>query len=197
MLKSSLHPLMRKGYDIIWHDCPRFPHEGAHREYAVGTCQKYGADMVLVVDADEVWDVDILDNALTVASKGNFHSYRIGMRHFFRSTKWVCDDAAMPTRIVKPNIPGNSEEYISGKVFHFGYAQTPKVIFYKQDIHGHKAEWRPGWFENIFMPWRPGMGDVHPTSVNYWNPVEYIDDEQGTLEYLIGDHPFCNMEVIS
>jgi hypothetical protein len=77
-----------------------------------------------------------------------------------------------------------------------GYAQTPKIINYKQNIHGHKNEWRPGWYDNTFLPWQPGMNDVHPTNVNYWTPIPYVDDKHGTLAYLCDDHPYYMEHII-
>jgi hypothetical protein len=193
-LREALIPLLVHDYDIRWFDCPdRFPHEGAHRTYAVNTCFDDGADKIVVVDADEIWDSEVLYKALKESYSDN-RSYRIGMRHFWRSTKWVCDDAAAPTRIIVRDGNPTTEGYLPGKVLHMGYAQTPEIIRYKQDIHGHKAEWRQGWFENIFLPWKPGVGDVHPTNLKYWDPVEYKDD--GLLEYLIGDHPQWGKDLI-
>jgi hypothetical protein len=183
-------------YRVHWVDCPGFQHEGYHREFAVKTCEQAGADIVLVVDADEIWSPKVLrDSIAAVASDSTARSYRIGMRHFWRSTKWVCDDAAMPTRLIKPKVSRNYPEmYLdTGKVFHFGYAQSPAIIRYKQDIHGHKNEWRRGWFEDKFLPWMPGMTDVHPTSFN-WDPAPYRDD--GELERLVGDHPYWGKDLI-
>jgi hypothetical protein len=119
------------------------------------------------------------------------------MQHFWRSTKWICHDGAAPTRIFRPKAPNNAENYISipYKVFHLGYAQSPRIIYYKQDIHGHKVDWRQDWFENKFMSWKPGDDDVHPTNVNFWTPVLYEDS--GELERLIGDHPYYGMNLIS
>lgn len=188
--------------DAIWIDCPRhFAHEGEHRTFAVETLKQRGFDTVVVVDADEVWDQEVMAQALRAAKEDTTaRSFRIGMRHFWRSLKWVCDDPAMPTRIIKPSMPLDAPEaYLPGyvgKVFHMGYAQSAEIIQYKQSIHGHKNEWRPGWFENIFMDWIPGRGDVHPTCIDYWNPVKYEDDPSHTLEHLVGDHPYYAMEII-
>lgn len=202
MLKTSYLPLMMKDIEIIWHDCPvRFAHEGEHRTFAIETCKQVGADIVVISDADELWPPLVLQEALEYVVSNEYRSYRIGMRHFWKSLNWVCDDAAMPTRFVRPNIAGNSEQYLSGKVFHMGYAQTPKTIEYKMSIHGHKNEWRAGWFENIFLPWQPyyllsNRGDVHPTSVDYWNPMPYVEDGQDTLAYLCDDHPYYSLDII-
>lgn len=201
-LRTSLIPLMLKDYELHWFDCSGFTHEGEHRTFAVNTCKERGADIVLVVDADEVWVPEQLDYAINFVKNDDakYRVYCVGMRHFWRSTKWVCDDQAMPTRLLNlHNDNGNVAQYVDPnhvKVLHMGYAQSPKIIEYKQSIHGHKAEWRPGWFENIFLPWEPGKGDVHPTNLNYWTPVLCQDDTCGTMEYLIGDHPYWGMDII-
>lgn len=180
---------------MSWTDCGPFRHEGEHRTFAVETLGERGYDLVVVVDADEVWDPAVLYDSLKMVEATDYRAYRIGMRHFWRSLKWVCDDPATPTRFIKPHHPITDESYLPGKVYHMGYAQTPAMIAYKQDIHGHKGEWRQGWFENTFMPWMPGKGDVHPTCVNFWNPQPFVD-EDGTLEYLVGDHPFWGKDLI-
>lgn len=187
---------MYRGY---WHDSDGYPHEGAHRTFAVETCKALGADLVVVVDADEVWSPEVLNAAIYQARQKPNHSFRIGMRHFWRSTKWVCDDPAMPTRLIRTDVPDNyGEAYLGedvGKVFHFGYAQSPATIRYKQSIHGHIGEWRQDWFTAKFLNWKPGMTDVHPTCVNYWNPVPYTDTDF-SLNYLISDHPYYNQDII-
>lgn len=193
-----------KPFSPVWHDAKGYIHEGEHRTFAVISCQNAGADTVLVVDSDEIWPQETLYRAIEASKIHPARSFRIGMRHFWRSLKWVCDDSAMPTRIIKPRIPESfGEQYLGtridigenvGLVFHMGYAQSPAIIRYKQSIHGHKAEWRDGWFKDKFMGWKPGDKDVHPTNVNYWNPQPYIDD--GTLDYLVGDHPYFDKDII-
>ena len=182
-----------------WWNCSHmhFNWEGAHRDYAVNMCRELGADTILVVDPDEVWTPEYLTAALDEAESGTETVYRVFMRHFWRSVKWVCDDLAAPVRILRSNASNKAENYIKaiGKVLHFGYAQSPRITFYKQDIHGHKGEWREGWFENVFMPWQPGQGDVHPTNVNFWTPVPYEDN--GELKQLIGDHPYFGKDIIT
>lgn len=184
-------------YDVFWHDCPnKFAHEGEHRTFAVKSCQHYGAEMILVVDFDELWPGDVLEKALWEASVARERTYRIGMRHFWRSCKWVCDDGAMPTRIIKPNVQEPTEQYVSGKVLHMGYAQTPSIVRYKMDIHGHKNEWRQEWWLHKFLEWKPGDKDVHPTSIDYWNPVLAGEETRSQLGKLCGDHPYFNLDLI-
>ena len=190
-----------KEFDVTWVDCPDFKHEGYHRDFAVDICANKGADLILVVDADEIWDPEHLAYSIEFAKKENYLRVKVEMIHFWRSVRWVCTDVLMPDRFVKPHADGGEYPFTYTdhegdrlKVFHMGYAQTPKIVAYKQDIHGHKGEWRDFWFDIKFMQWKPGGKDVHPTCFNMWNPVEYLDD--GTLEYLIGDHPYWQMDII-
>jgi len=119
------------------------------------------------------------------------------MRHFWRSLKWVCDDQCAPVRILRPNGTEGINYINGGKVFHMGYAQTPEIVYYKQQIHGHKAEWRDGWFENTFLPWKPGDGDVHPTNVDFWTPEEIGRGTREVLKKLCGDHPYWDLDLIT
>jgi len=185
-----------------WNDCPE--HYGAewqHRAYAMGLCEKLGSNLIVILDADEVWDPFDLEYAIKFVEAEQMGSkYRVGMRHFWRSTKWVCDDQAQPERFVKigDSLRKDSYSYIPSiiKPYHFGYAQSPALVNYKMEIHGHKSEIRPGWYDNIFLPWKPGDKDVHPTNKdNWWEPKPYIDTE-GKLEFLIGDHPYWNKDII-
>jgi len=190
--------LIARPFDVFWHNDSemKFVHEGFHREHATKLCADRGAEIILVIDADEIWSPSVLEDALNVVKDSDYHSYRINMMHFWRSVKWVCEDPACPTRFIKPGVQDSSEQYVSGRVFHMGYAQTPEIINYKQSIHGHRGEWRPGWFEEKFLAWKPGMNDVHPTCrENFWEPKPFVDTDS-ILEYLIGDHPYWGIDII-
>lgn len=172
--------------------------EGAHRDFAVQTLTNDGADLILVVDEDEIWGPEHLNHAILQASRVPTEVYRVFMRHFWRSLHWVCDDPAAPVRIINPKHKDGREGYIGlDKVFHMGYAQRPELVHYKMSIHGHKNDIRPDWFRNKFMSWRPGNGinDVHPTNVDFWNPAPY-EDVDGLFADLVGDHPYYDLEII-
>lgn len=168
-------------------------------EFAAYECKRDGADFMLICDADEIWAPEVLENAIgDVVMNPVYKNYRVSMRHFWRSLKWVCDDACMPVRIINLDNGAKGDGYLNseiiGQVWHMGYAQTPAIIYYKQDITAHKNEWRKGWFENIFLPWQPGMKDVHPTGIP-WNPVQF-HDTGGVLESICGDHPYWGLDLI-
>jgi hypothetical protein len=158
---------------IKWYDMIGVTHEGPQRDMALQTVEAAGAEIVLVVDYDEVWPQDakrILD--LNFSSARN---HLINMVHFWRSFNWACKDDGWPVRIIDLRYQ-NGTNYISPdlvQVFHFGYAVTNRVMRYKWKIHGHKNELRVGWLDNIW---------------SYWPPV--YPDADGTVQYP-GDYPFC------
>ena len=183
----------------VWYELPaQVKQEGPQRTYALRLLLDYhGADLAVVVDADEVWDPDMLHNAITIASKGTAQEWRVPMQHFYKSVGWVCRDEAMPVRLVKLTGPIHHQEgyipYDRGFVHHFGYAQSDEIVHYKWLIHGHLPELRPNWFHTKYVGWHPGVGDVHPTNVKYWYPARF---DRVQIEHLIGDHPYYALDVL-
>jgi len=178
-----------------WHEYAGPPHEGPHVDYGRNYCYNKGADMVLRLDADEIWPARLLQYALQTAADNDAKDLRVPLQHYWRSVDWVCRDDAMPVRITKPTGEGEvSLDYGHGLIHHFGYAQSPKITKYKWLIHGHLAELRPGWWDERFMAWHPAQLDVHPTSKDYWNAAAF---SKSSIAHLIGDHPYFDMEFIT
>lgn len=199
--KAELQEELRRfGHEpIYWHE-GSWGTEGAHRDAILDIAREREADQILVVDADEIWDPAALKNALDLSRQMGSKIVRARFVHFWRSIKWVCKDPALPARII--NMKGQGEWYLSPQdhpVFHFGYAQSATLVRYKEAIHGHKSEWRPGWFENKFLTWMPGCGmrDVHPTCVDFWTPERTDEKMEKVLEPLLGDHPYWGRDVIA
>lgn len=183
---------------LVWHR-GEWPHEGAHRDAGVDACRAAGADSVLVVDADEVWDPATAAAALRAIEARTERQSRVRFVHFWRSFGWMCSDDAMPIRLILPERP-EGEWYLDRQehpVFHFGYAQSATTIRYKESCHGHRAEWNPLWFKHMFLPWKPGAGDVHPTSRGgYWNPRPTDPAILEAMRPLLHDHPYWGAEII-
>lgn len=188
------------GLAVNWHDVGPFGWEGAHRDFAEQQMFDMGYDSVLIVDADELWDRTLLHRFIEFGTHSNAKVVRVGMRHFWRSLQWVCDDECAPHRMT--NKVGEGELYFpmdAGRVFHMGYAQSSNLIWYKIQIHGHRNEWRMGWWKDKFINWYPGCGitDVHPTNVDFWNPVEYDHTKSNErLDCLCFDHLYWGKELI-
>ena len=183
---------------VIWHQ-GTWPNEGAHREAALGIARERGFDQILVLDADEIWNPDTLRDVLALAGERKARVTRVRFVHFWRSLRWLCRDPALPARIL--HLAGTGEWYASPQehpVFHMGYAQTPGLVRYKEAIHGHKNEWRRGWFESKFLSWTPesSMNDVHPTCVNFWTPERADHATRELLAPILHDHPYWNLEMI-
>jgi hypothetical protein len=185
---------------IIWHT-GSWGNEGQHRNTILGIAAQRNANMILVVDADELWDPETAKTALQrVEDYNNAGTTRVRFVHFWRSLDWVCYDAAMPNRITDTRHPLNKEWYLdpqSFPVLHFGYAQSEKLMDYKWHIHGHQNELRPDWWNTKFLGWQPGVNDVHPTcSQGFWNPQKIEDPLKSKVHELLHDHPYFGKEKI-
>ena len=65
--------------NVTWIDYLNpFRHEGEHRTAAVNRCFADGADLVMVVDADELWDEDSLRRCIVFIQDNHARTYRVG-----------------------------------------------------------------------------------------------------------------------
>lgn len=177
---------------VEWHE-GQWKYESPHRE-AVYKFLPSGTDLLLAVDADEVWDPGDLQRCLRTAyDKANCHEHRVlGFVHLWRSFGWACSDGMAPVRIT--DLRRNSGfDRIRGAVFHFGYAQSIETTRYKWAIHGHQDELRKGWLQAKYIGWKPGMNDVHPTCVAIWDPRPF---DRAPLPAVLDQHPWRDMEII-
>lgn len=185
-------------FDVLWSEISRSHWEGNHRDAAVEMCIEEGADIIMPVDHDELWDPVMLSKSLEFVMGSSQKYFLVHMQHYWRSVGYVCYDDAAPQRFIKAKeTRTGAVTYIPrefGNVHHYGYAQSVELMRYKWLIHGHLGELRPNWLDEIFIPWQPGMKDVHPTNEkNFWDPVPF---DKTQLEHLIGDHPYYEMEII-
>jgi len=177
-------------HKIRWHEVDAFRWEGQHRDYALSLCQ---GDLALVVDCDEVWDGEVLDQALKTAWDGEARDLLVSCLTLWRSFNWICRDDMQPVRVIKPSGHGIATFPLDeGRFWHFGYAVTDVIAHYKWLVHGHLTELRPDWFAEKWDPWPP-VQDVHPTGCGPWNP-ERFDKEK--LPKLMRTHPFYDLDII-
>jgi hypothetical protein len=95
----------------------------------------------------------------------------------------------------KINANNMDEETITGKIYHFGYAQSDKIMNYKFEIHGHKNEIKSGWLQNTYFNWTPDTRLLHPTSNDIWIAAESFD--KTNMPECLKNHPNYNKEIIS
>lgn len=192
---------------VRWYSTSGLYHEGQHRDTAVQICQEAGAELVLVLDCDEVWPAATLQAALDfVWQADSTYQWLINFTHLWRSFDWCCRDDAWPVRILDlrhaPQ-PGHAAtvQYLArelGEIYHFGYAVTDKVLHYKMSIHGHKDEFRPDWLATKWQA-APPVEDCHPTNGRktngdgYWTTTPF---DRAALVGLMDDHPFWGLERI-
>lgn len=183
------------GTKLIWHD-GTWQFEGEQRN----SIYEYvpDADVIVVVDSDEVYQDELLERAIPYAYMSTTRFWRLPFVHYWRSFyQAFTHDPAYPIRIICPkNADGTKTMQTNKVVNHFGYAQRSEIVRYKLLTHGHKNEFRKDcdWFNDVFMANR--QTDCHPVGSEYWN-VERINPFG--LEYLpmwMHKHPYANMELI-
>ena len=196
---DTRHALYREavraaGDKLRWHD-GEWAHEGLQRESILQHAPD--ADVILVVDADEIWRVNTLSFTSLIQSGGVYgRRIRMPIIHYWRSFyRCVLHDPAYPDRVLFPKSNSEPAALIPnvGFINHVGYAQRSELVEYKQHVHGHKGEWRQDdWFHTVFMA--NAQTNCHPVGSEYWNP-----EPVNPLDYMpewMKDHPYFNMEVI-
>jgi len=167
--------------------------EGNHRSLAFDRADGY--DVMVTLDTDEVWDPISLERCIKETYDGEAWRRNInGFVHFWKSFNWACTDQFEPGRLFNLKRNNTMEVPIVGTIYHFGYAQSDKIMNYKFEIHGHKNELKPGWLENTYYTWEPGRGDLHPTC-GVWPEARPFD--KSTMPDVLKNHPNFNKEIIS
>lgn len=186
--EEQLRECVREFPHIEWHSGV-YHNEGQHR----GAIQGYlsGEDILLPIDADEVWHPVALDACIrTVYNYNHPREWRVtGMVHLWRSFNWACTDQMAPVRLVDLRHSGG-ENHIHCRIYHFGYAQSIETARYKWAIHGHKSELRTNWLEEKFINWEPGIEDVHPTCKGVWSPKPFRKEH---MPLFLRFHPYYRM----
>lgn len=200
--RDELYEIARQaaGNKFNWHE-GEWGWEGQQRD----SIHQYtpDADVILVVDADEVWSEGLAEHAIATATfnfsdhpEWKYNRFRMPMVHYWRSFyRCVIHDPAFPERVIVPANPVRTTTMVLPPIHHFGYAQRPEIVEYKQLTHGHKGEWRRDvdWFRDRFMA--NAQTDCHPVGSKYWNP-ETVDPFALGLPEWMRQHPYVGMEVI-
>lgn len=191
------------GAKLRWHE-GRWAHEGLQRDSIYNLAPD--ADVILVLDADEIWSDGLPQQMIGLAQYNSFRFWRCRMLHYWRSFhRAVVYDPAYPIRVIVPKHSDGEQTFTGSRIAaenwkpelsywinHFGYAQRPEIVGYKMKIHGHKNELRPGWFEDTFLPNR--QFDCHPVGSEYWNPETV--NPWDYLPSFMKAHPYSKLEVV-
>ena len=163
------------GNKLIWDEAEFYGAENIHRSVAKKYSQ--GFDLILTIDADEIFEPTEINNALNYAYTHSERYYGInGYLNFWRSFDYVCLDGFRPIRIENLN-NHNSIQNLNCHltIYHFSTAQSKAVMEYKYSCFGHANEIKADYLEKVFYKWTPenNFGDLHPVSINLWNAVQY------------------------
>lgn len=182
-------------HKLFWHE-GIFAYEGQQREMILQYAPD--ADVILALDADEVWADGLAAQAVAFAQTANIQRIRLPMLHLWRSFwRGFAHDPAYPERVICPRAShGETTLPVDGvyqRIWHFGYAQRSEIVRYKLLTHGHRGEFRRDcdWFADVFMTNR--QTDCHPVGSEYWN-AENID--AGCAPSPLRNHPYRWKEVI-
>jgi len=178
---------------IEWVEIPRTSQENKHRQLVFNYAKGY--DLIMAVDADEVWD-DVEEAKIAAYESGCINVNVGGDRwwHFWRSFNECHRDGFYPTRFHVVNGKNESTIIHKGKIFHMGYAQSEAVTRYKISCHGHK-DIKETWLRDKWLNYEKGVTKIlHPDSETVWIETEPFD--KTTLPELLKQHPYYDLERI-
>lgn len=185
------------GDKLRWFD-GTWSHEGAQRDNIFSIVPE--ADVIVVLDADEVWSPGLLKDALRETYHLGIRDIRIPFTHYWRSLKQaILHDPAFPVRLIYPKNASGAETFTPHSflaqpyrtINHYGYAQRSEIVRYKLETHGHRSEIRRdcNWFEDIFMNVERKT-DLHLVGSDYWSWEEI------EIPGFMKDHPYAQLELI-
>jgi hypothetical protein len=194
-LKESAFLFGDPGNKIKWTE-GSWRNEGEHRDAIKGLTSDLDVDMILALDADEIWPEEGITSLIEEAEKSGVNINRIRMETLWRSFSWHCSDNMWPIRLICPNRPeGKADLGLDPeiRIYHFGYARKLEDIEYKLQVQGHRGEWRSDWWGR-YRTWpESGNNDFHPVCHNVWNISPF---DRNKLPSYMSEHPYFNLEII-
>ncbi len=175
--EQEIHDICKEvlGDKFIWHRSERFNSEAEHRGIRYTYAQGY--DLILTIDADEVFKEEEIQGALNYAYNNKERYYGIkGYVNFWRSFDYCCLDGFRPIRIENLNNNNHLQNHECPlTIYHFSTAQSEPILRYKMKAFGHASEIKKGWIENVYYAWTPenNFGDLHPVSISLWNSIPF------------------------
>lgn len=183
-LKKIAHSVC--GDKMEWVQVSGVYRENIHRNLVFGYAESY--DLIMAVDADEVWENLPLAIAAAMETKAkNINVAGSQWYHFWRSFNEVNRDAFAPTRFHCVRSIIENATIHCGIVYHFGYAQSEQITEYKISIHGHQSILKSWVFEK-FKSYEKGVTKfLHPDSQTVWIETEPFD--KTLLPFILQEHP--------
>lgn len=168
-----------------WFDCSNWRSEG---EQFKAAWPHTNADVIVKLDADELWPPGLLADAIGYGIQQQVHEIRVPLRHYWRSFyKAFTNDPAAPGRIYLREFATGETTYATDdtrhRIQHLGYALPANLMRYKWQTHGHSPEFRRDcdWFEDVYAANR--QTDCHPIGSDSWMIAEDVVPPPFMLEH--------------
>lgn len=175
-----------KKYWVIEGDWP-----SEHEQRNHGLRVLYDCDVVLIVDADEIWESEKLVNFVEIARR-TYHksaAWTVPCYVYWKNPNWILlpNDGHRMLSAVKPDrvafvqgrlISGGPIESLGNdfKVHHFSYVRrTDERIKRKIASFNHAPEIVGDWYEKVWLKWEPGMQDLHPVNPHMFKRAEQFE----------------------
>ena len=192
--REELESICKQFDHVIWLDVSgKAKRENVHRDFGINYARDNGFYMILVVDSDEVWDTNRVEEAIKFAYDGD------GGNFLMRGTQWVTlwktfneyvTDGFAPVRLFNLKNPILKQQYTEkGFIYHMGYCISDELMRYKISIHGHKDDFEHNnkWHTDKWLNYKSGVTKfLHPATEAYWQEAKPFDKH--TLPELLKKH---------
>jgi len=158
-------------------------------------------DWILFVDADEYYTeeaIKVIFDTLHNEERGSVGVFKANnMLTYWRDWDTIIDPPEFnPVVAFRPGaklvhirvFDGVLEETMPPEVLlhHFAYVRTGKEVLRKIKSWGHAEEVIGDWYEKVWVGWKEGMTDFHPTQPTCWPRTKYSPAPKEIKDRLIG-----------
>ncbi len=194
--EAELKAICGKFDHVTWLDITsrKIRAEHLHRQIAIDYARKHNFDIILVVDSDEVWIPERVQEAIDYAyasKSGNFKMRGSQWVTLWKSFNEYVTDGFAPVRLFNLHNDLSKDEYIEkGFIYHMGYCISDELMAYKISCHGHRADFDSNnkWHKEKWLDYKQGETKfLHPATEAYWQETQPFD--KTTLPDLLKSHP--------
>jgi glycosyltransferase involved in cell wall biosynthesis len=133
-------------------------------------------DYIFIVDTDEFYTPDGIKKMIETASKSTNECYRnCNMTTFWKDYHHAVTGTTEYTFIVPKGVRFNDKRHIGSNhkkidvpCYHLSYARTYDEMKNKIKTFSHAVEVSPDWLDKVWLNWKEGNTDLHPTNPPLW-----------------------------
>jgi hypothetical protein len=180
--KGKLKAITEQFPHVVWRDIHGVIQENVHRRMFFDYAEKHGYDIILVVDYDEVWIPEKVDEAIKHAYDSKFGNFPVMGSQWvtlWKSFNECVTDGFAPVRLFNMHNDLTKAEHINkGFIYHMGYCISDELMQYKISCHGHRADFDRNnkWFQDKWLGYKSGETKfLHPATQAYWDQARPFD----------------------